>query len=165
MADLPAGTDVTFESDLAQLELQVGVIKGHYVGVLLAQGAVATGRGLFSALTLPQVQPVALHVRLVREAIPHSVDVRAVRAGFLRGLGAFLFGPPAHAIVCGPRGADAAGAHFEFPCHHLNCCGSSVHDTQRLACVPAKKLWLHVIVCRHKCLKQCGGCKLGNGDV
>lgn len=54
---LPAGTDVAFEPDLAQLELQIGVIESHDVGVLLAKWAVAAGRRLLSALTLPQMQP------------------------------------------------------------------------------------------------------------
>lgn len=63
--DLPASTDFTLEPDLAELELQVGVVKSHDVGVLLAQGAVAARRGLLPALALPQMQP-AVH------ASPHD---------------------------------------------------------------------------------------------
>lgn len=55
--DLPASTDFTLEPDLAELELQVGVIQSHDVSVLLAQGAVAARRGLLPALALPQMQP------------------------------------------------------------------------------------------------------------
>lgn len=64
---LPASTDFALESDLAELELQVGVIEGHDVGVLLAEGAVAAGRGLLPALALPQMQP-AVHSSLVDAA-------------------------------------------------------------------------------------------------
>lgn len=54
---LPAGADLTLEPDLAQLELQIGVVEGHDVGILLAEGAVAARRRLLPALALPQVQP------------------------------------------------------------------------------------------------------------
>lgn len=60
---LPACTDVALEPDLAELELQVGVVQGHDVGVLLAQGAVAAWGGLLPALALPQVQPAPCHAR------------------------------------------------------------------------------------------------------
>ena len=59
----PACADVAFEPDLAELELQVGVIQGHDVRVLLAQGAVTAGRGLLPALALPQMQPAPCHAR------------------------------------------------------------------------------------------------------
>ena len=60
----PACADVALEPDLAELELQVGVVEGHDVGVLLAQGAVAAGGGLLPALALPQMQPAPCHAIL-----------------------------------------------------------------------------------------------------
>ena len=69
---LPASTNFTLESDLAQLELQVGVIEGHDVGVLLTQGAIAAGGGLLPTLAFPQMQP-AVHLTLNKEYMQHEV--------------------------------------------------------------------------------------------
>ena len=77
---LPASTDFALESDLAELELQVGVIEGHDVGVLLAEGAVAAGGRLLSALALPQMQP-ALHspLKLMMHAASDSRHTFSIR--------------------------------------------------------------------------------------
>lgn len=70
------------------------------------------------------LSPIAIHVRLVGQAVTHSVDMGAVGAGFLRGLGPLAFGPTQHAVVCWPGAVDVAGAHLQLPSHHLYCCSS-----------------------------------------
>ena len=54
---IPAGADLTADLGLARVPLDIHVADDHDLIDFLAFGTVAAGRGLFSALTLAEMQP------------------------------------------------------------------------------------------------------------